>query len=104
MFAIIETGGKQYRVAPGDEILVEKLNHEVGQMIHFEKILLVSKEGGEVVVGKPSVTGAQVVGEVLDHGRGKKVVVFKYKPKVNYRKKQGHRQSFTKVKIASIEA
>ena len=86
MYAIIRTGGKQYKVAVGDEVLVEKLD--------------AGEEG--VQVGKPVVAGVAAKGEVVEHGKGKKVVVFKYKPKKNYRKKQGHRQPYTKVKINAI--
>lgn len=99
MYAIIRTGGKQYKVEAGDEIMIEKLEAEIGAEVSFEVLML----GGEkVVVGTPVVEGAEATAEVLEHGKGKKVVVFKYKPKKNYRKKQGHRQPYTKVKINSI--
>ncbi|NLY85056.1 MAG: 50S ribosomal protein L21 [Tissierellia bacterium] len=101
MYAVIETGGKQYRVQQGDVILVEKIDAEEGANISFDKVLLISKEGN-VVVGKPYVDGAKVDGVVLEQGKGKKIIVFKYKPKKNYRKKQGHRQPYTKVKIENI--
>ncbi|HMM32508.1 MAG TPA: 50S ribosomal protein L21 [Clostridia bacterium] len=99
MYAIIRTGGKQYKVEAGDEILVEKLEAEIGAEVSFEVLML----GGEkVVVGTPVVEGVKAKAEVLEHGKGKKVVVFKYKPKKNFRKKQGHRQPYTKVKINTI--
>ncbi len=100
MYAIIRTGGKQYKVAVGDEVLVEKLDAEVGAEVAFEVLMLCGEEG--VQVGKPVVAGVAAKGEIVEHGKGKKVVVFKYKPKKNYRKKQGHRQPYTKVKINAI--
>ena len=103
MYAVIETGGKQYRVQEGDVVYVEKLDAEEGKTVDFSKVLLVSNEGN-VVAGKPYVDGAKVEGTVLEQGKAKKVIVFKYKPKKNYRKKQGHRQPFTKVKIEKIFA
>ena len=100
MYAVIRTGGKQYKVAVGDEGLVEKLDADVGAEVAFEVLMLCGEEG--VQVGKPVVSGVTAKGEVVEHGKGKKVVVFKYKPKKNYRKKQGHRQPYTKVKINAI--
>ena len=100
MYAVIRTGGKQYKVAVGDEVLVEKLDADVGAEVAFEVLMLCGEEG--VQVGKPVVSGVTAKGEVVEHGKGKKVVVFKYKPKKNYRKKQGHRQPYTKVKINAI--
>ena len=100
MYAIIRTGGKQYKVAVGDEVLVEKLDAEIGAEVAFEVLMLCGEEG--VQVGKPVVAGEAAKGEVVEQGKGKKVVVFKYKPKKNYRKKQGHRQPYTKVKINAI--
>ena len=100
MYAIIRTGGKQYKVEQGDEILVEKLDAEVGAEVKFEVLMLCGEEGTKI--GTPVVEGASVVAEVLEQGKAKKVVVFKYKPKKNIRKKQGHRQPFTKVKIKAI--
>ena len=100
MYAIIRTGGKQYKVAAGDEILIEKLEAAVDAEVEFD-VLLVSDESG-VKVGKPVVDGVKVKGKVLEHGKGKKVVVFKYKPKKNIRTKRGHRQPYTKVEILSI--
>jgi large subunit ribosomal protein L21 len=103
MFAIVETGGKQFKVSQGDIIVVEKLNAEVGSTVTLDKVFLVSSDKG-VNVGTPTVPGAKVTAKVLEHGRAKKIVVFKYKPKKNYHKKQGHRQPFTKLQIESIEA
>ena len=100
MYAIIRTGGKQYKVEQGDEILVEKLDAEVGAEVKFEVLMLCGEEGTKI--GTPVVKGASVTAEVLEQGKAKKVVVFKYKPKKNNRKKQGHRQPFTKVKIKAI--
>lgn len=101
MYAVIETGGKQYRVEEGDTLYVEKLNAEVGETINFDKVLILSKDG-ELLAGKPFVDGVKVEGSVLDQGKAKKIIVFKYKAKKNYRKKTGHRQPFTKVKIEKI--
>lgn len=101
MYAVIETGGKQYRVQEGDVIFVEKINAEEGETVDLSKVLLVSKDG-EVKIGKPYVDGAKVEAKVLGHGKAKKIVVFKYKPKKNYRKKQGHRQPYTKLQIEKI--
>lgn len=102
MYAIIATGGKQYTVEVGKSVYIEKLNVEEGSSVEFDEVLMISN-AGEVKVGKPNVDGAKVKGVVEAHGKGKKVVVFKYKPKKNYRRKKGHRQPFTKVKIEAIE-
>lgn len=102
MYALIETGGKQYRVEKDQVLTIEKLPNEEGETVTFEKVLLVSKDD-EVKVGKPYVEGAKVTGKVLKHGRGKKIIVFKYKPKKNYKRKKGHRQPFTQVVIENIE-
>lgn len=102
MYAIIKTGGKQYRVEEGQTLKVEKLDVEAGDMVDFDKIKVVSTEDG-LKVGQPNVEGAKVSAEVVEQGKNKKIIVFKYKPKNNYRKKQGHRQPYTKVKIKSIE-
>ena len=101
MYAVIETGGKQYRVQQGDVVFVEKLEVEEGANISFDKVLLVSKDG-ELVAGKPYVDGAKVEAVVLEQGKAKKIIVFKYKAKKNIRKKQGHRQPFTKIRIENI--
>lgn len=103
MYAIIETGGKQYKVEQGAELYIEKLPQTEGESVTFDRVLMVSKDGG-VVVGAPTVAGATVTGKVERHGRGQKVIVFKYKAKKNYHKKQGHRQPYTKVVIESINA
>ncbi len=103
MYAIVETGGKQYKVAEGDVIRVEKLNVEEEQTVEIDKVLAVSKEGA-LTVGSPLVDGAKVIFRVLGQGKGKKITVFKYKPKKNIRKKQGHRQPFTKLLVEKIEA
>jgi len=103
MYAIIETGGKQYRVTEGDVVTIEKLEANQGEAVEFDRVLTVVKEG-EVVIGRPLVTGAKVTAKVVEHGKGKKILVFKYKAKSNYRRRQGHRQPFTKVVIEKIEA
>lgn len=99
MYAIFVTGGKQYRAAEGDTIYVEKLAGEAGQEVVFDQVLLVGDK-----VGTPYVEGAKVTGTIEKQGRGKKIIVFKYKSKKNYHKKQGHRQAYTKVVINSIAA
>lgn len=101
MYAVIETGGKQYKVNEGDFIYVEKLDVEDGAAVTFDKVLVVG-EGADIKVGAPVVDGATVEGNVVKTGKGKKVVVFKMKPKKGYRKKQGHRQAYTKVEIKKI--
>lgn len=101
MYAIIETGGKQYQVEEGKTIFVEKLNVEEGSKVSFDRVLLVSNNG-DIKVGSPIVEGAKVEGTVELQGKGKKVIIFKFKAKKNYRKKKSHRQPFTKVKIESI--
>ncbi|AZK46503.1 50S ribosomal protein L21 [Paenibacillus lentus] len=103
MYAIIETGGKQYRVQEGDVLYIEKLNAEDGTSVTFDRVLAVSKGEG-LVAGTPVVAGASVTAKVEKHGKGRKVVVYKYKPKKNYHKKQGHRQPYTKVTIEKIQA
>ncbi len=104
MYAVLTTGGKQYRVQEGDVIYVEKLNAEVDSTVELTNVLAVSKEDGQLVVGKPVVEGAKVVAKVEAQGRQKKIIVFKYKPKKDYRRKIGHRQSYTKLTIEKIEA
>ncbi|MBU3072990.1 MULTISPECIES: 50S ribosomal protein L21 [Clostridium] len=103
MYAVVVTGGKQYRVQEGDVLFVEKLNAEVETTIELNEVLAVGKEDG-LVVGKPVVEGAKVVAKVLAQGKAKKIIVFKFKRKLDYRKKQGHRQSYTKIQIEKIEA
>ena len=102
MYAIIETGGKQYRVEEGNVLKVEKLAAAEGETVELDRVLALKKDD-QMTVGAPWVAGAKVLAQVLEHGRGKKIIVFKYKPKKNYRRKQGHRQSFTKLRIEKIE-
>ena len=99
MYAIFVTGGKQYRAQVGDEIYVEKLEVETEQEVVFDQVLLAGEK-----VGQPVVEGAKVIATVEKQGRGKKIVIFKMKPKKNYRKKQGHRQAYTKVVVKEIVA
>ncbi len=99
MKAVIETGGKQYYVTEGSVIYVEKLDAEAGKDITFDKVLMVND-----TVGRPYVSGAKVTGKVEKHGKQKKILVYKYRPKKKYRRKQGHRQPYTKVVISKIEA
>lgn len=101
MYAIIETGGKQYTVSEGDIIKVEKLATAEGETVELDKVLAISKDG-KLSVGNPWLK-AKVQAKVLKHGKGDKIIVFKYKPKKNYRKKQGHRQPFTEIQIEKIE-
>jgi len=101
MYAIIETCGKQYKVAEGDVVFFEKLDAEVDKKYVFDKVVLVSNDE-KVQVGNPYVKGVKVEGKVISHGKGKKVIVFKMKPKKNYRRKQGHRQPYTKIEITKI--
>nr|WP_072537412.1 50S ribosomal protein L21 [Anaerococcus mediterraneensis] len=101
MYAIIKTGGKQYKVSEGDLVRVEKLAYEVGETVDFDQVLLVSNDG-DLKVGSPLVEGAKVSATVEDQNKDKKIVVYKYKPKKQYRKKHGHRQPYTLVKINSI--
>ena len=100
MYAIIQTGGKQYKVEVGNQIMVEKLESDVNAEVSFETLLVADDSG--VKVGKPVLSGVVVRGKVLEHGKGKKVVVFKYKPKKDTRTKRGHRQPYTKIEILSI--
>ena len=102
MYAIIATGGKQYKVAEGDVIRVEKLGVEAGQAITFDQVLAVNN--GELAVGCPTVAGATVSATVMGEGRGKKIIVYKYKRKTGYHKKNGHRQAYTEVTIDKINA
>jgi large subunit ribosomal protein L21 len=103
MYAVIETGGKQYRVAPGDVIRVEKLCGEIGAEVEFDKVLAVSKEAGEVLAG-PETSQAKVKAVITGHDRGDKVLVFKFKRKKQVRRTIGHRQAFTSVKVNEILA
>ena len=103
MYAIIETGGKQYKVQAGDVVFIEKLDAEPEQEITFDKVIAVGKDDG-IVVGTPTVEGASVTAKVLKNGKAMKVVVFTYKPKKNEKRKLGHRQPYTKVEISAINA
>lgn len=102
MYAIIQTGGKQYKVTEGSVLKIEKLNVEPGDRLTLDQVLMVSDDN-EVRVGDPLVANAQVIATVLEQGREKKVVVYKYKKRKNYRRKQGHRQPYTKIKVEKIE-
>ena len=102
MYAIIATGGKQYKVSEGDIITIEKLGVEAGENVTFDQVLAVS--GDELKVGNPTVSGATVEASVINEGRGKKIIVYKYKRKTGYHKKNGHRQPYTRVKIEKINA
>ena len=102
MFAIIETGGKQYRVSPRQKLKIEKLETKEGDSLAFDKVLLVA-DGDNVKVGAPYVDGARVEGKVLKQGHNKTVIVFKYHSKTRYRKKKGHRQLFTEVEITGVK-
>ena len=101
MYAIIESCGKQYKVSEGDVVFFEKLNTAEGKAVKFDKVVLVSDEG-KVEVGAPYVKGVKVEGKVVAHGKAKKILVYKYKAKKNYRRTQGHRQPYTKVEITKI--
>ncbi len=103
MFAILETGGKQYKVQPGDVIDVERLDGDVGSQIELDRVLMMAGEGKDKVsVGSPTLAGVKVLAEVVGQEKGRKIVVFKYKPKVRYRRKTGHRQSLTRLRITDI--
>mgnify|MGYP001014788508 FL=1 len=103
MYAIIETGGKQYKVQEGDVIRVEKLEATEGQILDIDKVLLVEKDG-TVTVGTPIIEGAKVAVKVVEHGKGDKVIAFRYKSKKNVRVKKGHRQPYTKLSVETINA
>jgi len=103
MYAVIKTGGKQYKVAPGDTLKVELLPGEKGDTLELGNVLLVEKDGA-VTVGKPVIEGAKVTAEVVNQGRGRKVLVFKHKRRKSYRKLNGHRQEFTEIRVKEITA
>ncbi len=103
MYAIVETGGKQYRVQEGDTVFVEKLEAAAGDVVTLDTVLAVSKDG-QLTLGAPVVAGAKVEAKVVEQGKNKKIIVFKYKPKKDYRRKQGHRQPYTKLIIEKINA
>ena len=105
MYAVIQTGGKQYRVEPGQTVQVETLPGEKGAKVVFDQVLMVSSgDGGNVNIGKPMIAGAKVTGEIVEQGRGDKLVVFKFRRRKNYVRRNGHRQDYTAVKIAAINA
>ena len=105
MYAVIQTGGKQYRVEPGKTVVVEKLAGEAGAKVVFDQVLLVSSgDGGSVSVGKPTVAGAKVTGEIVEQTRANKLVVFKFRRRKNYVRRNGHRQDVTVVKVNEINA
>jgi len=103
MYAVVLTGGKQYKVAEGDTLFVERLNANEGETVVLDQVLAVSKDGN-LSFGTPTLSGAKVTAKVLSNGKAKKILVLKYKPKKDYRKKTGHRQPFTKLQIEKIEA
>ena len=102
MYAVLATGGKQYKVSEGDVIYVEKLSGEAGDEVVFDKVLAVG--GGKIVAGNPYIDGATVTGKIVKQGKSKKVTVFTYRPKKDSKRKMGHRQLFTKVEIGAIKA
>ncbi len=102
MYAIVNTGGKQYRLEPGDTVRVESLPGDQGDLIELEDVRLLSNDDGEVIVGAPTVAGAKVTAEVVQQGRGNKIIVFKYKAKTRYRRKNGHRQNYTELRVTDI--
>jgi large subunit ribosomal protein L21 len=103
MYAVVATGGKQYKVAEGDILRVEKLGGDIGSEIAFDNVLVFS-DGENVKIGQPAVDGVTVHGQIVDQGKSKKIIVFKYKRRKRYRRKQGHRQPYTAVRIDRIEA
>jgi len=103
MYAIIVTGGKQYKVAEGETLFIEKLSADVGDQVVFDQVLAIL-DGDSTAIGTPTVSGASVEAKVVKNGKGKKIRIFKYNPKKGYRKRQGHRQPYTKVEITKISA
>jgi large subunit ribosomal protein L21 len=102
MYAILETGGKQYKVQPGDVIEVERLDGDVGDQVEIGRVLMLAGDDDKPTFGSPAIEGAKVLGEVVEQGKGDKLIVFKYKPKVRYRRKTGHRQVVTRVRVGDI--
>ena len=102
MYAVIKTGGKQYRVSEGDRLRVEKLLGDTGSSVTFEEVLMIG--GDKVAVGKPLVAGAKVTAKIVNQDRAKKVIIFKFRRRKNYRRKRGHRQPFTEILITSVSA
>jgi large subunit ribosomal protein L21 len=103
MYAILETGGKQYKVHAGDILQVEKLSAEAGDTVELDRVLMIAGDDDKVAVGTPVLEGAKVLAEVVGQGRGPKIIVFKYKAKVRYRRKTGHRQALTTLRIKEIQ-
>jgi len=103
MYAVIKTGGKQYRVEPGDVVTIERLEGDAGDAVKFDDVLLVDADG-DMKIGTPSLDGASVSGTIVEQGRARKVIVFKFRRRKNYKKKNGHRQYFTRVQIDQISA
>jgi large subunit ribosomal protein L21 len=103
MYAVIKTGGKQYRVEPGDVVTIERLEGDAGDAVKFDEVLLVDADG-DMQIGTPSLDGATVAGTIVEQGRARKVIVFKFRRRKNYKKKNGHRQYFTRVQIDQISA
>lgn len=104
MYAVIESGGKQHKVTEGEILRVEKLDAESGTEIVFDKIMMVKTDDDKVMIGKPYIENASVTAEVVDQGKHKKIIIFKYKRKKNYQRKQGHRQRYTALRIKAIAA
>ena len=103
MYAVVRSGGKQIRVSPGESVWVEKLPGDVGSTVELDEVLLIGGEG-DARVGTPTVENAKVVGTITEHGRGEKITIFKMKRRKNYRRKQGHRQAYTQLRIERIDA
>lgn len=103
MYAVVSSGGKQYKVCEGETLRVEKISGEIGDQVSFDKVLMVS-DGENVRIGTPVLDGVAVRGQIVEHGKNKKIIVFKYKRRKRYRRKQGHRQQYTAIKIDNIEA
>jgi large subunit ribosomal protein L21 len=101
MYAVIKTGGKQYRVAAGDKLKVEKLTGDVGSSVTFDQVLMVA-DGDNVTIGAPLISGATIPAKIVSHGRGDKVMIFKFRRRKHYRKTQGHRQDYTEIEIGAI--
>jgi large subunit ribosomal protein L21 len=104
MYAIVEAQGRQFKVGPGDSIVTDRMSTEVGAKVTLDRVLLLCRDDGEVLVGTPVVEGAAAEATVVRHGRGKKIIVFRFKAKSNYRRKTGHRQDFTELRIEGITA
>lgn len=103
MYAVIASGGKQYRVEPGSTVTLDRMDAAVGSRVTFDRVLLLESDGN-VTLGQPFISGASVGGVVVEHGRGPKLVIFKFKPKVHYRRRTGHRQEQTTVRIEAVSA